>query len=247
MSPIPPSFPIHLNTRLTPSPQNCKEYIRTLTENITSDSLLQLPVPTFIAIIGCGSPSFIAKYQAELKCPFPIYTDPTRSLYATLDMQRTLNMGDRPDYQRRGTLLGVAQSIVQGMKHLKDRQVFQAGDMAQVGGEFLFEPVDAGTPMTSPLVESEKRLGEGEGEEKRVTWCHRMRNTRDHVELPELREVLGLDGEGTPGRDKKRWTKALRERKGTGLSTASRSSASFDVKEGTSSRASSEKMMGTVH
>ncbi|PVH70590.1 hypothetical protein DL98DRAFT_597695 [Cadophora sp. DSE1049] len=55
-------------------------------------------------------------------------------------------------------------------------------------------------------------------EEKRVTWCHRMRNTRDHAEIPELREVLGLDGEGVSCKNKKRWTKALVERKGTGLS-----------------------------
>ncbi len=53
-------------------------------------------------------------------------------------------------------------------------------------------------------------------EEKRVTWCHRMKSTRDHTEIPELMEVLGLDGQGQPIKDKKRWTRALEMRKGTG-------------------------------
>lgn len=54
-----------------------------------------------------------------------------------------------------------------------------------------------------------------EGEDKVVTWCHRMRTTRDHAEVPELMEVLGLDGHGRPVEDRERWERALRERKGT--------------------------------
>ncbi|KAI0479951.1 AhpC/TSA antioxidant enzyme-domain-containing protein [Xylaria cf. heliscus] len=59
------------------------------------------------------------------------------------------------------------------------------------------------------------------GEEKCVTWCHRMRTTRDHAEIPELMEILGLEGAGAPGRDLKRWRKALSTRKGTGMTMAS--------------------------
>lgn len=110
--------------------------------------------------------------------------------------------------------------------------MWKGGDMQQVGGEFLFEPVEKATPICSPDVDAgEKRLGEGETgvngylggtgfvEAKRVVWCHRMRNTRDHAELPEVREVLGLDVEGEEmgGGNKRRWTRALEERKGTGL------------------------------
>lgn len=165
-------------------------------------------------------------YQAETLCPFPIYADPTRSLYNALGMVRTLTLGARPDYQRRGTFKGVLQSVRQGFSALKGGNgPGAAGDMHQVGGEFLFEPVEISTPIYSPGDEV-KQLGVdmggglevGAGEEKRVTWCHRMRNTRDHAEIPELREVLGLDGEGVPGSDRKRWMKALQQRKGTGLS-----------------------------
>ena len=188
-------------------------------------------------------------YQTETSCPFPIYADPTKALYDSLGMLRTLNMGGRPEYQRRGTLLGMVQSIGQGFKALTKGTALKAGDLQQVGGEFLFEPVDMATPMSSPQEEQNKQLGANgfsgglgvEGEVKHITWCHRMKNTRDHAEIPELREVLGLDGEGQAGRNKKRWTKALMQRKGTGLSV--RSSGSME-KAGGSGRASSEKMLG---
>ena len=47
--------------------------------------------------------------------------------------------------------------------------MMKGGNFHQVGGEFMFE-------------------------NERVTWCHRMKNTRDHAEIPEMRRVLGLDG-----------------------------------------------------
>jgi len=157
-------------------------------------------------------------------------------------------MGDRPEYQRRGTLLGVVQSIGQGFKALTKGTVWKAGGLQQVGGEFLFEPTDLATPMNTPQEEQNKQLGSNgfagglgvDGEEKHITWCHRMKNTRDHAEIPELREVLGLDGEGVAGRNKKRWIKALGQRKGTGLSV--RSSRSLE-KADSSRRTSNEKIM----
>jgi hypothetical protein len=171
-------------------------------------------------------------YQSATSCPFPIYTDPTNNLYSELGMCKTLVLGQRPEYQRRGTVKGILQSIAQGVIHLPAAlgrgKTWEAGDMQQVGGEFMFEPVDVTTPICAPVDRNEnpfdddvgrrEKLGV-EGEEKRITWCHRMRSTRDHAEIPELREVLGLDGVGVPGKDKKRWVRALRERKGTGLST----------------------------
>lgn len=148
-------------------------------------------------------------------------------------MMRTLNLGTRPEYQRRGTLLGMAQSVVQSLKQIKSGNLFQGGDYQQVGGEFLFEPVRMATPITSPadgplegmhanggILGNGDKMGENEGfEEKRITWCHRMKNTRDHAEIPEIREILGFDELVEGGKNQKRWSKALSERKGTGLST----------------------------
>ncbi|KAI1418634.1 AhpC/TSA antioxidant enzyme-domain-containing protein [Hypoxylon sp. FL1857] len=218
---------------------NCQEYLRTLSASITPDALLQLPVSTFIAVIGCGAPELINSYIKETGCPFPVYADPTRRLYTELGMVRTLALGSRPAYlQGKSLAHTVVSGVVQGLKQVKSGLVMKMGDQKQVGGEFLFEPatLTLDTPVTTPRSEEEKKLEppseddkpddqeDPHVEEKRVTWCHRMRTTRDHAEMPELMEVLGLDGNGAPIKDKKRWEKALRTRKGTGLSMASQMS-----------------------
>jgi hypothetical protein len=175
-------------------------------------------------------------WQAQTSCPFPCYADPTKKLYDELGMLKTLNLGQRPDYQRQGLVSLMTGAFVQSLKMIKSGRVFQGGGYQQVGGEFMFEPIDGATPINTPLGDygEEKKLGAsgstngdvGRGgyiEEKRITWCHRMRTTRDHAEIPELREVLGLDGLGAPGGDQKRWTAAKQKRKGTGLSTREQS------------------------
>ena len=62
-------------------------------------------------------------------------------------------------------MIGAWNSVVQGLKRIPTGDVWGAGDMSLNGGEFLFT-----------------REG-GEGEEWKVDWCHRMRNTRDHTEI----------------------------------------------------------------
>lgn len=142
-------------------------------------------------------------------------------------MLRTLNLGQRPEYQRRDLFNIMAASFVQSLKSIKSGLLLKGGDYQQVGGEFLFEPVNLGTPIGDLGEEKQLgskangMLGNEDTEEKHVTWCHRMRNTRDHAEIPELREVLGLDGEGTPGDNAKRWNDALSKRKGNGFSSFS--------------------------
>ena len=200
--------------------QNCQEYLRALSASITPEALLGLPVSTFIAVVGCGSHELIDTYVKETGCPFPVYADPTRRLYQELGMTRTFAMGTRPAYLGDKTVAHtVVSGIMQGLRQVKTGLVTKMGDSRQVGGEFLFEPASGlvETPISSPDGgESE----EGAVEEKCVTWCHRMRTTRDHAEIPELMEVLGLNGEGRPTRDDKRWKKALSARKGTGLTMA---------------------------
>ncbi|KAI1738031.1 AhpC/TSA antioxidant enzyme-domain-containing protein [Xylaria scruposa] len=219
---------------------NCQEYLRTLSASITPEALLALPVSTFIAVIGCGSHELIDTYVKETGCRFPVYADPTRRLYADLGMVRTLSMGPRPAYlQNRTVAHTVVSGIVQGLRQVKSGLATKSGDQKQVGGEFLFEPASRTleTPIQTPLLDGEEEGrkndvgldgagGNRKGEEKCVTWCHRMRTTRDHAEIPELMEILGLEGTGAPGRDLKRWEKALSTRKGTGLTMASQMSSS---------------------
>ncbi|QUC16153.1 uncharacterized protein UV8b_00394 [Ustilaginoidea virens] len=211
---------------------NCQEYLRTLSESVTPEALLRLPVSTFVAVVGCGDPALIDMYAEATGCPFPIYTDPTRSIFDQLGMTKTLALGSKPAYIRKSLWRNTLDSIGQGLRVLPKGLALKSGDPRQVGGEFLFEPLDLVTPITTPRDEGPGPLQDASGgarnggdagrvENKVVTWCHRMKNTRDHAELPELMEVLGLDGQSRPIKDRKRWTMALETRKGTGWSMAS--------------------------
>ncbi|KAK8085277.1 hypothetical protein PG997_006548 [Apiospora hydei] len=231
---------------------NCQEYLRQLSASITPEALLALPVPTFIAVIGCGAPELINTYISETNCPFPVYADPTKVLYNELGMVRTLAMGNRPAYmQHKSVAQTVMSGIVQGLKQVKSGLVLKMGDQRQVGGEFLFEPASLSLDSPIPTPSDEEKtidldektlpIDDEKSEEKKVTWCHRMRTTRDHVEIPELMEVLGLDDGGVPKLNAaKRYENALRARKGTGVSMAKQMSrASMDAKAARSSVGSS--------
>ncbi|KAI1851046.1 hypothetical protein JX266_003711 [Neoarthrinium moseri] len=251
---------------------NCQEYLRTLSAAITPEALLSLPVPTSIAVIGCGNHKLIKSYLEETGCPFPVYADNTQHLYRELGMLRTLAAGARPAYMARKSMAQtVVSGITQALRQVKSGLVLQMGDQKQVGGEFLFEPASLSldTPIATPQDEraapapldlDDRANGHDseKSEDKKITWCHRMRNTRDHVEIPELKDVLGLTGgddddgaaegdarKAAPGtgagrpsaeagrhhKDQERWAKALRQRKGTGLSMASQMSRmSLDAK-----------------
>lgn len=161
--------------------QVCQEYLRTLSSSITPDALLALPTPTFITVIGCGKPELIPMYTETTNCPFPIYADPTRKLYDLLGMTRTWSLGSKPGYMHTNMMTISLQSIFQGLG--TGKKALKGGDMKQVGGEFLFE----------------------EGE---CTWVHRMKTTRGHAEVGDLRSLLGLDGSRPPLR--KRWSHGVK-------------------------------------
>lgn len=208
--------------------QNCQEYLRTLSEIITPESLLRLPVSTFILIIGCGEPELIDFYAQTTGCRFPIYTDPQRSLFKELGMTQTWEMGAKPTYMRRSMGSSIVMSIAQGLKSIPTGKAFKSGNFSQVGGEFLFEPPDIVTPVTTPREERAPISVDGEQEDsrrvesKRVTWCHRMKTTRDHVEIPELLEILGLDQQPLGDqKDQNKWDQAsAQSKKGVGSSMA---------------------------
>lgn len=159
--------------------QNCQEYLRTFVSSITPDSLSALSPPTEVVVIGCGQPHLIPMYAQETGCPFPMYADPTRRLYHMLGMTSSLNPGKTPEYMQRSFMSMAVRSFIQELK--SGRNMLSGGDFRQVGGEFLFQ-------------------------NGKVTWCRRMRNTRDHAEVPVVRQQLGLDD--TPPPQRKRWSAA---------------------------------------
>lgn len=168
-------FPLHLNAY---SCQNCQEYLRTLCSSITPESLLDLPNPTELVIIGCGQPELIPFYAETTSCKFPIYADPTRKLYDLLGMTKSMSLGQESgDYVQKSLVSVIVQSFYQVVA--SGRKAWSGGHFWQIGGEFFFE-------------------------NGRVTWCHRMSTTRDHAEVPELRQQLGLDDARVPSR--KRWS-----------------------------------------
>jgi hypothetical protein len=79
-------------------------------------------------------------------------------------------LGDKkPEYVKQSMFVGVMTSVFDGIK--SGRKATKGGDWWQVGGEFLFVKEDDGW---------------------KVEWCHRMKTTRDHAEMPELKKVLGI-------------------------------------------------------
>ncbi|KAJ5294658.1 hypothetical protein N7508_009479 [Penicillium antarcticum] len=157
----------------------CGEFLRALSEVIKPESLSQLSINTSISIIGCGDPGLIDTYATETGCPFPIFSDPTRKLFDDLGLVTSMALGPRPEYIRKNMVQIVAESMMQGMKHVLNGLAMKGGDPRQIGGEFLFDAKD-------------------EGEEKQVTWCHRMKTTRDHTEISELARILDLDADLQP-------------------------------------------------
>ncbi|KAF1927709.1 uncharacterized protein M421DRAFT_93091 [Didymella exigua CBS 183.55] len=163
---------------------NCQEYLRTLSSSMTPEDLLALPTPTSITVIGCGRPELIPMYTEATGCSFPIYAEPTRKIYDHLGMTRTYDLGAKPAYMHTSLLINSVQSIFQGLS--TGRKALKGGDFKQVGGEFLFE----------------------NGE---CTWVHRMKTTRGHVEVSDIRGLLGLDDRRPPMR--KRWSHSVKQEK----------------------------------
>lgn len=172
--------------------QYCQEFLRTLCSSIPPQALATASQPTSVVIIGCGQPDLIEFYAETTACPYPIYAEPTKKLYHELGMCRTLDLGPtRPEYQQKSMASMMLSSVSQATR--AGRNAFKGGDFSQVGGEFLLQ--GAAPPQTQDAA------CEPAGPD--VVFCHRMRNTRDHVQVPVLRHVLGLPEEAAPVRKKR--------------------------------------------
>ncbi|OJD11671.1 hypothetical protein ACJ73_09495 [Blastomyces percursus] len=162
---------------------SCQDYVKALSESIPTPS--QLPANTTIIIVGCGASNLIATYRDTTKCPFPVYTDPTRCLHALFGMKMTLDAGDHaPDYSTSSMFSLVIRGITMTLGRLLSGDMFQSGNKWQNGGEILFE--------------TEFANGAENGVEEikiNIPFCHIMKNTRDHSEISVLRAILGFDEE----------------------------------------------------
>lgn len=81
-------------------------------------------------------------------------------------MNKNLAFGsERPDYQISGLGYQIWRGIVQTLS--SGAAMFKGGQHSQLGGELLFN-------------------------DGRVTWCHRMTNTRSHTEVSVLKKLLDM-------------------------------------------------------
>jgi len=157
----------------------CQDYLKTISDSLPPSAL---PPGTTLTIIGQGDPQLIQNYQSLTACPYPIYTDPSRKLYAILSLQRNASAGaKKPSYLKQSWTSVFFGGITQGLK--AGRLAVKSGEPFLNGGEFLFV----------------KGSGAGDGEDGggwTVEWTHRMKNTRDHTEIPEIANVLGAKVKG---------------------------------------------------
>jgi hypothetical protein len=160
---------------------NCMEYIRELNFHIPAS---KLPDTTAITFISNGDPSLLNSYSATAQNSYDIYTDPSKKLYQLLSLNRTLDLGAKPSYIKSTFLSTVVVGIAMGLTSTKS--ALNHGDGFQVGGEFLF-------------------VKEKASNEWKVEWAHRMKNTRDHAEIPELMKLLGVEAQEGASRERT-WT-----------------------------------------
>lgn len=96
-----------------------------------------------------------------------MYTDPTQELYKALNLARTLSAGQKPEYVKQSFFSVFMTSLIGELK--SGRKMLKGGDFWQVGGEFLFVR---------------------KADKWEIEWCHRMKTTRDHTEIGELKKIL---------------------------------------------------------
>ena len=113
-------------------------------------------------------------YATDTGCQFPIFSDPKHRLYDEFGMVTSLAMGPRPQYIQKSMGRIIAESVMATLKQVSSGLAMKVGNSDQNGGELLFEL-------------------SGDDRGKQVVWCHRMKNTRDHTEVPELARILKVD------------------------------------------------------
>lgn len=146
-------------------PQSCQDYVTALGEAVTPDNL---PPDTSVVYVGCGDPGLIDQYVEQTGCRFGVYADPTRRLFSKLGLIETWDAGSvAPAYQRHSIPRMALAGMVSMLGNVTRGLAHRGGDPRQVGGEFLFDG-------------------------HVVRWCHRMGNTRDHTDVPRIRELLGV-------------------------------------------------------
>ena len=102
---------------------SCKDFVRALAAepSLSPQSLLSTNPGTALCIVGCGQPSLIPAYRAELGAPWEFYSDPSGVVYDALGMHRSLASGPgtgggKPEYIKTGFARLAWNGIVDSVK-----------------------------------------------------------------------------------------------------------------------------------
>ncbi|KAK7437271.1 hypothetical protein VKT23_018716 [Stygiomarasmius scandens] len=148
---------------------SCQQYVEQLA-SVPKEKLEGANIG--LVVVGCGDWQPITHYAEETGFKGEIYAEPTRAIYRELGM--ISNMGgtpqgeERKSYLKRGPLFNALRSIWRGPLS-KPSLIGKQGNVAQLGGEFVFEP------------------------EKKCTFAYRMKHSEDHVEVVDLMKRAGVD------------------------------------------------------
>ncbi|KAL6302488.1 AhpC/TSA antioxidant enzyme-domain-containing protein [Sparassis latifolia] len=159
----------------------CQDYMYAVSRKVDPEVLKLAGID--LVFIGVGSSAMIKSYRQIFRTPFAMYTDPTLRLHTALGMtRRTTDAGpetERGDYVRHGTIGGIAM-VVRNALRVGMPVWEKGGDVAQLGGEFVFGPGLA------------------------CAYSHRMAYTRSHAPVVDvlaaagIRTVITSPGEGGP-------------------------------------------------
>ncbi|KAF8307355.1 hypothetical protein DL93DRAFT_2064888 [Clavulina sp. PMI_390] len=146
----------------------CQDYMQSVVDNAPKEALDRAGIK--LVIIGCGSPSLAKAYKEKVfNSPHDIYVDPTRTLYRALGMTRRTNDGGRDEEKGEYIVHGPISGIGFVVRNALKMPIGKAGDIKQLGGEFLFGPGI------------------------RADYCHRMPTTRGHTSIRELLRLANVD------------------------------------------------------
>ncbi|KAH7268349.1 hypothetical protein B0J15DRAFT_533790 [Fusarium solani] len=143
-------------------------YVKFLSEEASPEKIA--PSNTSIVIIGNGVSGVINMYIENTGCKHPVYVEPTGKLFEGLGMIKTWVGGPATNYasdSNTSSFFQAASKLVRGL--LAGYPATKVGQPNQQGGEFLFE---------------------GSEEARMVTWCHRMRVSRDHTPTEKMLKVV---------------------------------------------------------
>ncbi|WVQ81029.1 hypothetical protein IAT38_003136 [Cryptococcus sp. DSM 104549] len=124
-----------------------------------------------VIVIGQGSWKIIKAYKKLFGCPFPIYVDSPRGLYAHMGMTKMMTswgpwFNGRAEYHQSSVPSQLRKGIHNGLFKMP---LAHPGKIAQLGGEFILTP----------------KLG--------CEFAHRMTHASDHMEAPDVLRLAGCE------------------------------------------------------